>query len=196
MSLRRQTTLERFESERFFDFKNKNGAPLNDYLEPWLALMLYGYVNYFDDAWQELKDVCDEENDFDVYRKKLRLFTTNMAKRVGGSWATNVLEMGFEEWKFGQKTNAGCDLIRWNSWGDSRPQAQPLDILLLLTNNGEYLIARQIPGGFFLRSEKGEEYISRQSARFAAWIVVPKCPRSILDDDALEKINPNLTSNY
>jgi hypothetical protein len=99
MSLRRQTTPERFESERFFDFKNKKGAPLNDYLEPWLALMLYGYVNYFDDAWQELKDVCDDESEHNKWLNKARDFTTRVYIRTGANEASKKLSLALRNWK-------------------------------------------------------------------------------------------------
>lgn len=103
MSLRRQTTLEKFESERFFDFKNKNGSPLNDYLEPWLALMLYGYVNYFDDAWQELKDVCNDESEYNKWMDKMCDFTTRVYFRTGANGASKNLSLALGNWKLNNR---------------------------------------------------------------------------------------------
>lgn len=103
MSLRRQTTLEKFESERFFDFKNKNGTSLNDYLEPWLALMLYGYVNYFDDAWQELKDVCDDESEYNKWLDKASDFTTRVYFRTGAKGASMGLLSALGYWKLNNR---------------------------------------------------------------------------------------------
>lgn len=95
MSLRRQTTPERFESERFFDFKNKAGKPLSDFLEPEIALMLYGYVSYFDDAWQELKDVCEDEHNFD----KMFDFTARILRRTDSIELSSELKMDLIGWK-------------------------------------------------------------------------------------------------
>lgn len=99
MSLRRQTTPEYFKSERFFDFKNKDGKPLSDFLEPWLALMLYGYVGYFDDAWQELKDVCEDASDFDKWSDKMCDFTTRVCVRTGANGASKNLTAALTVWK-------------------------------------------------------------------------------------------------
>lgn len=99
MSLRRQTTPERFESERFFDFKNKAGKPLSDFLEPWLALMLYGYVSYFDDAWRELKDVCENTSDYNKWLDKTCDFTTRVYVRTGANGASKSLTAAFAGWR-------------------------------------------------------------------------------------------------
>ena len=103
MSLKRQTVPEKFEGERFFDFKNKAGKPLNDYLEPWTALMLYGYVSYFDDAWQELKRICEDASGENEWNDKLSDFTTRVYLRTGVS---DSFSTAFIKWKLNK---AGYD---------------------------------------------------------------------------------------
>lgn len=88
-------------------------------------------------------------------------------------------------------------MIRWHNWRDEPPEVGPEERLLVLTNKGEYITAQQVKGGYCFRKIDPEKpYIGRTSASFAAWAVIPKTPRCVLDDEDLERIPAYETSDF
>lgn len=87
-------------------------------------------------------------------------------------------------------------MIRWHNWRDEPPELTPQDRILILTNEGEYITAQPVPGGYCFRKIDPEKpYIGRTSASFAAWTLVPKAPRCVIDDEDLETIPARETSD-
>ena len=80
----------------------------------------------------------------------------------------------------------------WRNWRDQPPRGiRPGDLLVVLTNDGKYCVARLMGGGYYVQLPEGWNYSGRYD-EIVAWAPFEICPPDVLPPDAPPKVRKAL----